>query len=235
MTFSELWSQFWEWTADRAAGEYLFRGQADNSPIIPKIGRAEYNYDPPRERLLFNAFRKAARPFVPILLSNDWEWLALAQHHGAPTRLTDWSTSPLVAAWFATTSYPMNTDAVLFALDLARDDLKTLDVTTGKTSDGPTIDDPLGFSSGVYLVETAPVSPRITTQRGIFTVHGSPVTPLSVPDGDRFNIPRELRAEFQGQLLDIGIDASHIFPDLDGLCRTFDWRLRSGKGFSAFT
>ncbi len=233
--FTDLWSAFWDWTGGRPGGAYLFRGQADRSEIVPKIGRKDYTYDPSRERLLFDAFKRAARAFLPGALANDFEWLALAQHHGAPTRLVDWSTSPLVAAWFATTSYPNDTDAVVFGLDLSRRDLPTCEVMTGMTSTGMHITDPLQPNDGVFLIETAPVSPRITTQRGIFTVHGSPTTPLAVPDGDVFIIPKGLRSDFQGQLLDIGIDASHIFPDLDGLCRTFDWRLRSGKGFSAFT
>ena len=162
----------------------------------------KYSYDQARERSLFGAFKRAARPFVPAPLANDWEWLALAQHHGEPTRLVDWSTSPLVAAWFATTSYPHDTDAVVFALDLSRDDLSSCDVATGKTSDGVTIHDPLEPKAGVFLVEIAPVSPRITTQRGIFTAHGSPTTPFPVADADRFIIPKALRSDFKGQLLD---------------------------------
>jgi hypothetical protein len=97
---------------------------------------------------------------------------------------------------------------------------------------GPRVDGPFSVTKGVYLIETAPVSARITTQRGIFTVHGNPTVPLGVPKEHSFDIQRRLRPEFQGRLLDPGIDASHIYPDLDGLCKTLDWKLKSGRGFS---
>ncbi len=235
MTFPELWANFWSWLEAHPAAAFLFRGQAMKSPVVPKIGRFGYNYERAREQELFNAFVRAARAFLPIPLSSPWEWLALAQHHGAPTRLADWSTSPLVAAWFAVTSYPETTDAVIFALDLNSGAIEPLNIATGQSASGARFDDPFAMTKDVYLIETAPVSARITTQRGIFTVHGNPTLPLVVPPGDIFDIPASLRGAFQGRLLDLGIDASHIYPDLDGLCKTLEWKLKSGRGFSSIT
>jgi hypothetical protein len=233
LTFRALWARFWDWLEAHPAPAFLFRGQADKSPIIPKIGRAAYDWDIVREKELLEAFIRAARPFLAVPFTSRWEWLALAQHHGAPTRLTDWSTSPLVAAWFAVTSYPESTDAAIFALSVHTKAVDKIDVSTGQSSDGDRFEDPLAIPGGVYLIETAPVSARITTQRGIFTVHGNPQTPFAIAADDTFDIPHGLRAEFQAQLLVLGIDASHIFPDLDGVCRSLEWKLRSGLGFSS--
>ncbi|HEY0411602.1 MAG TPA: FRG domain-containing protein [Allosphingosinicella sp.] len=228
-------NRFWTWTEKHGSGAYFFRGQADGSDIVPKVARPDYQYSLSRERALFNAFKSQARPFLRTAVVSDWEWLALAQHHGAPTRLVDWSTSPLVAAWFAVTSFPLHTDAYVFALDVARPGLESVDSGTGQVSSGATIIDPLGITRGLYLMETSPVSSRITTQRGLFTVHGDPRKPLAIPKDRRFEIPAGMRLSFQLRLLDLGIDAAHIYPDLDGLCKSLDWRMRTGKGFSAVT
>ncbi len=53
------------------------------------------------EHILRN-FARYSRPHVDAPAHNDWELLAAAQHHGVPTRLLDWTYSPLVAAHFAT-------------------------------------------------------------------------------------------------------------------------------------
>lgn len=109
-----------------------------------------------------------------------------------------------------------------------------MDAKSGQTATGVKVDYPLALRRGIYLIETAQVSRRITTQRRIFTLHGDPTTPLVVPSTETFPIPRALRTDFQSRLMDLGIDASHIYPDIDGLCRSLDWRYRSGKAFSAF-
>lgn len=230
----DVWASFLKWAEAYSGGAYLFRGQADHSPIIPKIARSDYHYSAARERNLFNAFKTRARPFLSVAVGSDWEWLALAQHHGAPTRLTDWSTSPLVAAWFAVTSYPLDSDAAIYALEIERPDIRTID-SSGRKSDKSLVEGPLEINEGFYLIETSPVSSRITTQRGLFVLHAEPTKPLPIAKKCTFEIPRADRLVLQERLLDFGIEASHIFPDLDGLCRSLDWRMRANKGFLAFT
>jgi hypothetical protein len=228
----ELWNDFWAWNEKHAASLFLFRGQPDGSDLVPRIGRPEYKYEPARENELMKKFGRAVRPFTRHIES-EWELIALAQHHGAPTRLLDWSTSPLVAAFFAVSSYPSDSDAKVYALPRNGGPVERLDVSTGMTDNNGHFKGPYDIRKGVYLLETPTVSLRISTQRGIFTLHGDPRTPLHIPADEVFTIPQNLRGEFQARLFELGIDHSHIFPDLDGLCKSLEWQLKSGKGFSS--
>lgn len=108
----------WNESLQRFRSPYVFRGQGRRLPLTTSLQRL--GGDPRElERHLVRAFRKYAYGSVP---DRDllWYWLAVGQHHGLPTRLLDWSYSPLVALHFATASEALHAeDGVVWMLNFA--------------------------------------------------------------------------------------------------------------------
>lgn len=112
----------------------LYRGMPDASMhLLSSLQRLLGETDKGRMRISPNTARRIEEGMVETFrryaydttsLSSDaslWEWLALAQHHGLPTRLLDWTKSPYVALHFATykTSL-MDRDSVIWVIDPLR-------------------------------------------------------------------------------------------------------------------
>ena len=96
----EIEPLLWPYIGD-PRGQWVFRGHSNTAhSLTPSVGRTSQQDHEKYEKSLFTMFRREAREYVDPPPS-DWEWLALAQHHGLPTRLLDWSTNPLVALYFA--------------------------------------------------------------------------------------------------------------------------------------
>ncbi|MFL9829011.1 FRG domain-containing protein [Rhodoplanes sp. SY1] len=98
------WLEFQSTIAPFLNGEWLFRGVASvRHTLVPSVGRTRegFTYSVALEEALLEQFKREALPFLDHRPITEWEWLALAQHHGVPTRLLDWSESPSVSLFFA--------------------------------------------------------------------------------------------------------------------------------------
>jgi hypothetical protein len=221
----------------RVHSSLVFRGLAratySNVSSLARLGR-----DAPRlERHLVRNFRKYAhrqRP-GPTL----WDWLSLAQHHGLPTRLLDWTVSPLVAAHFATATSPGH-DAIVWAVDCAgAHELLPSDLSRALHEEGATVfttelldqhaptleafdrlSDPEPF---VLFFEPPSLDDRIINQSAVFSTLSD--AEASMEDWLRahpelwhaWRITADAKAEIRERLDQANITERVLMPGLDGL------------------
>jgi type I restriction enzyme M protein len=210
-------TEFIDLILSKLASRYLFRGHADlDWELEPAIDRSDFSglqgklTRQDHERLAFNEFKRLALPHLPSRPTNDWEFLALARHHGAPTRLLDWTENPLAALFFAVEPLQCKDGAVWCYTYIETD--KPVDVTRDP--------DPLAVTR-IVRFQPPHVHPRIWTQSSVFTVHPPNFKRLKDPWGPttltRIRIPRANRAGLRLDLQRVGVHRVSLFPDLDGV------------------
>jgi hypothetical protein len=201
---------------------WIFRGHADVSwELKPKAGRPPFVG---REALLFDSWKRLAIEHLPSHVVSEWDWLAIAQHHRMATRLLDWTTNPLNAAYFAVREQrpgPAVIHAAKFEASFGSSDLSDFK-------------GPLDYS-GVTVFRPRGVVPRIVRQGGLFTIHGPPDRSLESLSRDRIVTLRRIliaeayRLKLRAELARYGIHSASHFPDLDGLSSYLNWKVESGE------
>jgi FRG domain-containing protein len=223
--------------AARVHSTLVWRGLARSSySNVSSLARLSADY-PRLERHLVRNFRKYAHREAPG--PTTWDWLSLAQHHGLPTRLLDWTFSPLVALHFATASWP-DDEALLLAVDCegahdllppglraAYDREGSLVFTTDmlathapdlESFDALTDDEPF-----VVFFEPPSLDERIVNQAAVLSAFSDPRCHMEQwldahPDLWRaWRIPPEVKAEVRERLDQAHINERVLMPGLDGL------------------
>jgi len=214
----DSWSDFQREIDGHLDGSWLFRGVASvRYLLVPSIGRKTggIKYSRSAERELFDQFKREALPYLPSRPADDWEWLAIAQHHGVPTRLLDWSESPYVSLFFAVWGTAEEGDAGLYVVRRPTE----LDKITPNPFDQRSV----GFFYPSY------VTPRLAAQRGLFTVHPNPTVIYRDKSLKQIVITGIAKAEIRRKLDAIGFHHAAMLVDLDSLSK----RLIALRGYRA--
>jgi hypothetical protein len=232
---------------DRHRSPYAFRGLPDAAhELKTSLIRLGGEYAKMERHLLRN-FRKYAGTEV---VSQDllWNWLSLAQHHGLPTRILDWTYSPYVALHFATeNTTKANIDGAIWCVDFKRisdylppslhADLEkekalgfTVEMLNARCR---TLDEFDALKSGsddfVVFFEPPSIDSRIVNQFALHSIMSNSQMLLNDwlnkhPDSYyRVVIPASLKWEVRDKLDQANITERVMFPGLDGLS---DWLRR---------
>jgi hypothetical protein len=225
----------------RHRSNYVYRGVADKSwkleTSLVRIGKHCASV----ERPLLRSFRKYAEP-GSIPSDSLWVRMAVAQHHGLPTRLLDWTVSPKVAVHFATfEDQHHDKDGAIWCIDvtearaflpealrevLRREYAFLFSVEMLDFIQSLEEFDRLGEGKDfVLFFEPPSLDARIVNQGAVMSVMSSATLVLSeflVAHPKLYHrviIPKELKWEVRDKLDQDNVTERMLFPGLDGLSR----------------
>jgi hypothetical protein len=235
-----LFSNAWNQNIQRFRSDYVFKGMADSRwDLRTTLMRLGGNFHE-LERSLQRNFKKYARR-SGAASDSEWNWLAVAQHHGLPTRLLDWTYSPYVALHFATDNLALyDRDGAIWCVNYVevhkklpsslrkvlqreRSNAFTAEMLESVTSSVGAIEK-LSRRDFALFFEPPSLDERIVNQFALFSMMSRPSRQLDhwlarqkPALSFRVIIPRTMKWEIRDKLDQANITERVLFPGLDGL------------------
>jgi hypothetical protein len=239
---AESWEDYKKITGEFSEN-WVFRGQLNTDWILRNaLERTRFiNYYHGIEKVFLTEFKRGARNYLnrDELPEHTIEWLALMQHHGAPTRLVDFSKSPFISAYFAFEQCNEEVDKVaIWAINIhvirtaAYNIIKEKfgeDLVGNKNFINESVFEKifeLDELSLIFPVEPFKMNRRYSIQQSIFVSTGNSKQPFMEQVeflGDdikkamiRIEIPTGDKKSVIRDLIKMNINRASLFPDLDG-------------------
>lgn len=230
----------------RYRGYYLYRGLPDSSfSLQTSLQRNCGDRRQLLEKKLLSNFAKYTAIDAAVDTESIWRRMILGQHHGLPTRLLDWTHSPLVGLNFAVSDGNMSEldkhDCVLWRIDLSdlHDNLpkEFQDIMVKENARVFSVDmlnevadsiekyDSLTEGNSMVIMEPPSIDPRIVNQYAFFSVVPGQVDDIEsflakyTKETQKYIISKDLKWRIRDFLDEANISERTIYPGLDGICK----------------
>lgn len=222
--------------------DFVYRGLSSSDYFLETSLKRNCNKNINFEKSLLRNFEKHMPAEFREKVNSIWDVMVLGQHHGLPTRLLDWSLSPLIALHFATVE-DMDKDSIVWKASImdankglpkgltntlryeskhifTLEDLKKFT----KESDNELEYFENNIGNNILFFSPPNIDDRIAFQRSIFSIAKSDICIEEFFENSditayKYIIPCKMKWYFRDFLDHANISERILFPGLDGLCK----------------